>query len=230
MACGLWRSYQQQRNLGCSHSLDPGSPSVNSLGRPGIRCRLGKEKVVRIPGQGHEVPASRGPCRAKTPRFGRRKITLPPLGEGRGGGCWRCQSQKASRRCMGALHPTSHSLHPRINNPPPTFGHLPRGGGLLLATRLRPLLVGGRCFFSLPLGRVGEGVLGDAIAKKPVADARSAHIPLPTSHILVKPPPAASQPPPRGEVLFKTPLYEDEAVTFRLWIPARAGLRPAWLE
>jgi len=37
VARGLWRSYQQQRNLGCSHSMDPGSPSVNSLGRPGKR-------------------------------------------------------------------------------------------------------------------------------------------------------------------------------------------------
>ena len=56
------------------------------------------------------------------------QIMLPPLGEGRGGGCWRCKSQRS------------------------------------------------------------------------VANTWSPYIPHPTFHILVKPPPAASQPPPRGEV------------------------------
>ena len=84
---------------------------------------------------------------------------------------------------------------------------------------------------SLPLGRGGVGVVGDALIRKLVAAAWPAHIPLPTPHILVKPPPAASQPPPRGEGLLKTPLDEDEVVTmFLAHLSSSRRLTPAWLE
>jgi len=146
-----WGGGQRQRNVGLSASMDPGSPSATSLGRPGIRCRLGKEKVVRIPGKGHEVPASRGPCRVITPRFSRYKITPPPLGEGRGGGCWRCQSQKASRRCMGALHPTSHPTS-RIKQPPSDLRPPPPRGRFVACYKITAAFGRRQVFFLPPLG------------------------------------------------------------------------------
>ena len=51
------------------YGMDPGSRlPICSLVR-GYVAGFEKTKVVRVPGQGHEVPASRGPCRAQNPRL-----------------------------------------------------------------------------------------------------------------------------------------------------------------
>jgi len=83
------------------------------LPRPGIRYCSGKEKHSVSPAKRVTLTrASRGPCRAQAPRLSRRRITPPPLGEGWGGGCWRCKSQKAGRHCSASPHPTPYIPHP----------------------------------------------------------------------------------------------------------------------
>ena len=60
----------------------------------------------------------------------RRKIMLPPLGEGRGGGCWRCKN-----RMPGASSWSSYTLRPTSHIPdkqPLSGGYAaisPKGGG-----------------------------------------------------------------------------------------------------
>ena len=137
----------RQRNVGLPASMDPGSPSATSLGRPGIRCYSEKEKSSSYPRP--RARSAREPGSMPRPESTVKSLqsNAPSPWGGPGWGLLAMQEPKSQSPIRGRTTPhvplpTSHSPRPtphvplptsRINNPPPTFGHLPQGGGLLLS-------------------------------------------------------------------------------------------------
>ena len=115
VARGLWWVCRRQRNLGVVYSMDPGSPSANSLGHPGIRITAACGPWFVACGWPANDNVTSAFCTAWTP--GLTRFAGSPGDTGKGGlwqvacGLWWGNQQQRNAGLPPGMDPGSRSPH-----------------------------------------------------------------------------------------------------------------------